>query len=316
MIWILALVLACLVLLYCLSHSSANNAAAFVAVFDVPGNGSHVHTHDHNGSEAPDGSPDSILSSEPKPLGKHYKPPLHHRILSWRVFLSPNSKLNRCESYQLVVSIETYYPEHPLVCIKSGYHAHGVTQDSVTLVLTSFPGGSMYRDGGSGGSGGNGNAIVIHHKGMWMPFPECTGNLEGGDSVIGGDGDGVGMAKSLSTLPLVEGANGNVGKNKSSVAVEQVGGYQQGGNGCSLGWSLMYLQRILAMQVSVDPFGTRFNSYHRTLGSSAKAQSRFCRQSVGNRDDVEDIASAKRKNSYISITYKERVSGYDYEYKF
>ncbi|GKB88158.1 hypothetical protein Tco_0960430, partial [Tanacetum coccineum] len=45
-----------------------------VAVPNVPGYGSHVHTHDHGGSEALDGSPDSILSSEPKPLGKHRPP--------------------------------------------------------------------------------------------------------------------------------------------------------------------------------------------------------------------------------------------------
>ncbi|GKE95769.1 hypothetical protein Tco_1580624, partial [Tanacetum coccineum] len=41
----------------------------------VPGYGSRMHTHDHGGSEAPDGSPDSILSSEPKPLGKHRPSP-------------------------------------------------------------------------------------------------------------------------------------------------------------------------------------------------------------------------------------------------
>ncbi|GJS53602.1 hypothetical protein Tco_0626964 [Tanacetum coccineum] len=52
-----------------------------VAVSDVPRYGSHVHTHDHGGSEAPDGSPDSILSSEPKPLEKH-KPPPPPSILS------------------------------------------------------------------------------------------------------------------------------------------------------------------------------------------------------------------------------------------
>ncbi|GJY74786.1 hypothetical protein Tco_0479217 [Tanacetum coccineum] len=46
-----------------------------VAMPDVPGYGSRVHTHDHGGSEAPDESPDSILSSEPKPLGKHRPPP-------------------------------------------------------------------------------------------------------------------------------------------------------------------------------------------------------------------------------------------------
>ncbi|GKG23302.1 hypothetical protein Tco_0391338, partial [Tanacetum coccineum] len=46
-----------------------------VVVPDVPGYGSRVHTRDHDGSEAPDGSPDSIISSEPKPPGKHRPPP-------------------------------------------------------------------------------------------------------------------------------------------------------------------------------------------------------------------------------------------------
>ncbi|GJX79997.1 hypothetical protein Tco_0328146 [Tanacetum coccineum] len=46
-----------------------------VAVSDKPGDGSRVHTHDHDGSAAPDESPDSILSSELKPLGKHRPPP-------------------------------------------------------------------------------------------------------------------------------------------------------------------------------------------------------------------------------------------------
>ncbi|GJY22299.1 hypothetical protein Tco_0394865, partial [Tanacetum coccineum] len=54
-----------------------------VAVSDVPGDRSGMHTHDHGESEAPDGSPDSILSSEPKPLGK-YKPPPPPSILSPR----------------------------------------------------------------------------------------------------------------------------------------------------------------------------------------------------------------------------------------
>ncbi|GKB98407.1 hypothetical protein Tco_0984544 [Tanacetum coccineum] len=35
---------------------------------------SRVHTHGHGGSEAHDGLPESILSSEPKPLGKHRPP--------------------------------------------------------------------------------------------------------------------------------------------------------------------------------------------------------------------------------------------------
>ncbi|GKB69716.1 hypothetical protein Tco_0931128 [Tanacetum coccineum] len=50
-------------------------SAISVVVPDVPGYGSRVHTHDHDGSKAPDGSPDSILSSEPKPLRKHRPPP-------------------------------------------------------------------------------------------------------------------------------------------------------------------------------------------------------------------------------------------------
>ncbi|GJV58321.1 hypothetical protein Tco_1459326 [Tanacetum coccineum] len=56
------------------SLPSVPNAYA-VVVSDVPGGGSRVHTHDHGRSEAPNGSPNSILSSEPKPLRKH-KPPL------------------------------------------------------------------------------------------------------------------------------------------------------------------------------------------------------------------------------------------------
>ncbi|GKG44336.1 hypothetical protein Tco_0485774, partial [Tanacetum coccineum] len=44
-----------------------------VAVSGVPGDGSRVHTNDHDGSEAPAESPDSILSSETKPI--IYPPP-------------------------------------------------------------------------------------------------------------------------------------------------------------------------------------------------------------------------------------------------
>ncbi|GKD24264.1 hypothetical protein Tco_1230478, partial [Tanacetum coccineum] len=42
-----------------------------IAVSGVPVDRSHVHTHDHDGYEAPDESPGSILSNEPKPRGKH-----------------------------------------------------------------------------------------------------------------------------------------------------------------------------------------------------------------------------------------------------
>ncbi|GKC84527.1 hypothetical protein Tco_1140244, partial [Tanacetum coccineum] len=61
-------------------HPGALSSAALaypaaVAVSGVPGDGSRVHTHDHDRSEAPDESLDSILSSEPKPLRKHRHPP-------------------------------------------------------------------------------------------------------------------------------------------------------------------------------------------------------------------------------------------------
>ncbi|GKB39066.1 hypothetical protein Tco_0884008 [Tanacetum coccineum] len=47
-----------------------------VAVSDVPGSGTRVHTPAHGGSEADNGLPDSILPNEPKPLGKHRPPPV------------------------------------------------------------------------------------------------------------------------------------------------------------------------------------------------------------------------------------------------
>ncbi|GJU48371.1 hypothetical protein Tco_1217926 [Tanacetum coccineum] len=72
-------------LVSCLSSLRESLPSAFdayaVAMPGVPGYRPCVHTHDHGGSEAPDGSPDSILSSEPKPLGKH-KPPPPQSILS------------------------------------------------------------------------------------------------------------------------------------------------------------------------------------------------------------------------------------------
>ncbi|GJX79291.1 hypothetical protein Tco_0327440 [Tanacetum coccineum] len=54
---------------------SEREYSAAVAMPGVHGYGSCVHTHDHGGSEAPDGLPDSILLSEPKPLKKHRPPP-------------------------------------------------------------------------------------------------------------------------------------------------------------------------------------------------------------------------------------------------
>ncbi|GKF69082.1 hypothetical protein Tco_0202139 [Tanacetum coccineum] len=74
----------------------------------------------------------------------------------------------------------------------------GGCSDSGILSLLST-GDGMYRDGGSGGSGGDDDG---------SNGDECAGGAvhlarrspaEGGDSEIGGDGDGVVMARSLST---------------------------------------------------------------------------------------------------------------------
>ncbi|GKE89528.1 hypothetical protein Tco_1567003 [Tanacetum coccineum] len=88
-----------------------------VAVSGVLGDGSRVHIHDHDGSEAPNESPDSILSSEPKPLGKGESS------------ASPSTNQPAACPYRLAVIYETYYPERPLVKHTSPvYHAHGAQQ--------------------------------------------------------------------------------------------------------------------------------------------------------------------------------------------
>ncbi|GKA69142.1 hypothetical protein Tco_0775206 [Tanacetum coccineum] len=48
---------------------------AAVVVSDVHGAETRVHIPAHGGFEAHNGPPDSILSHEPKPLGKHRPPP-------------------------------------------------------------------------------------------------------------------------------------------------------------------------------------------------------------------------------------------------
>ncbi|GJY48273.1 hypothetical protein Tco_0438229 [Tanacetum coccineum] len=100
-----------------------------IVVSDVPGDGSRVHTHHHDGSEAPDESPDLILSSEPKPLRKH-KPPPPPSILSPRESsYLPYVDRPAASPYRLAVIYETYYHEHTLVKHTSPvYHAHGAQQ--------------------------------------------------------------------------------------------------------------------------------------------------------------------------------------------
>ncbi|GJS31978.1 hypothetical protein Tco_0492598 [Tanacetum coccineum] len=65
-----------------ISHHSENlyhlclTSTITIAVSDVPGSGTRVHTHAHGGSKAYNDLPNSILLNELKPLGKHRPPPL------------------------------------------------------------------------------------------------------------------------------------------------------------------------------------------------------------------------------------------------
>ncbi|GKC97790.1 hypothetical protein Tco_1168065 [Tanacetum coccineum] len=56
---------------------------ATIVVSDVHGAGTRVHIPAHGRSEAHNGPLDSVLSHQPKPLGKHRPPPL-------QLVLSPN----------------------------------------------------------------------------------------------------------------------------------------------------------------------------------------------------------------------------------
>ncbi|GJZ18732.1 hypothetical protein Tco_0554855 [Tanacetum coccineum] len=97
--------------------------SASVVVSGAPGDRSHVHTHDHDGSEAPDESPGSILSNEPS-LGRK------HNLLSTIPILSPG------ESFP----IPLYDPsvDSPTVIgAISGLPSAGSTH--VSAVVTSLP---------------------------------------------------------------------------------------------------------------------------------------------------------------------------------
>ncbi|GKB50730.1 hypothetical protein Tco_0901483 [Tanacetum coccineum] len=104
-------------------------STATVAMSGVPGEGSRMHTHDHGGSEAPDESPDSILSSEPKPPRKHMPPPPPTIPSPGESSYPPEANRPAMSPYRLAVIYKTYYPEHPLVKHTSHvYHAHGAQQ--------------------------------------------------------------------------------------------------------------------------------------------------------------------------------------------
>ncbi|GKB35065.1 hypothetical protein Tco_0880007 [Tanacetum coccineum] len=58
-----------------LGAGSESEYPVTIAVSDVHGAETRVHIPAHGGSEAQNGSPDSILSHKPKPLEKHKPPP-------------------------------------------------------------------------------------------------------------------------------------------------------------------------------------------------------------------------------------------------
>ncbi|GJX09459.1 hypothetical protein Tco_0199318 [Tanacetum coccineum] len=132
-----------------------------VATSGVLGDGSRVHTHDHDGSEAPDESPDSILSSEPKPLEKH-RPPPSPSILFRQAACDPSIDLS---------------------------HGHSIYRADKSIIYPSISDDGSNGDGIGSGDECAGGAVHLARRSP----------AEGGDSEIGGDGDGVVMARSLST---------------------------------------------------------------------------------------------------------------------
>ncbi|GJT13928.1 hypothetical protein Tco_0860970 [Tanacetum coccineum] len=104
-----------------------------VAVSGVLGDGSRVHTHDHDGYEAPDESPESILSINRPAAGP----------------------------YRLTVKYETYYPEHPLVKHTSPvYHAHGAQQALCMVGACLDTRRRSPVEGGDSETGGDGDGVV------------------------------------------------------------------------------------------------------------------------------------------------------------
>nr|GEV23374.1 hypothetical protein [Tanacetum cinerariifolium] len=110
---------------------------AAIAVFDVPGSGTRVHTPAHGGSKAHNEPPDSILSNEPKPLRKH-RPPLLQSVWSPDGLFYP-SKASRPAARPRANKHEF---------LRGGSSVLGISSLWSTV-------GGMYRGGGSGGSGGD-----------------------------------------------------------------------------------------------------------------------------------------------------------------
>nr|GEW16424.1 hypothetical protein [Tanacetum cinerariifolium] len=142
----------------------------------VPEAKTYVYTPAPGGSEAQNGLPDSILSSEPKPLVQH-KPPPPQSI--WNII--------------------------PMVNSSGMYRGGGSGGDGNAVVTASISARVEailsvwiwvgHPDNGSNGDGvggGDGHADGAVHLARRSP-------AEGDDSKASGNGGGVGMARSLST---------------------------------------------------------------------------------------------------------------------
>ncbi|GJV98345.1 hypothetical protein Tco_1553597 [Tanacetum coccineum] len=177
-----------------------------VAVSGVPEDESRMHTHDHDGSEALDESPDSTLSKTTileASLVKHTRPvylahgarklcdtSIDHSHGHWCYSLRERPSAGLAVELSPISYLEPIVDKYNLL--------RGGCSDSGMSSLRST-GGGMYRDGGSGGSegdddGGKGGECACGAVHLARRSP-----AEGGDSEIGGDGDGVVMVRSLST---------------------------------------------------------------------------------------------------------------------
>ncbi|GKA60588.1 hypothetical protein Tco_0759995 [Tanacetum coccineum] len=135
-----------------------------VVMYDVHEAETRVHIPAHGGSEAQNGSPDSILSHEPKPLMKHRPPPPKISAISGTT-LAGSTQVSLIIPYpNLAKSARRFF---------SIYGADKLIIYPPTSARTlgrSFlqsTGSDMYRYGGSSSSRGDGNAAEQHHKGEW-----------------------------------------------------------------------------------------------------------------------------------------------------
>ncbi|GJS64989.1 hypothetical protein Tco_0679553 [Tanacetum coccineum] len=156
------------------------------AVSGVLEDGSRMHKHDHDGFEAPDESLDSILSSEPKPLGKHRFTGAISGTVS-----AGSTQVYAVETLSNLVSRSPKVDK--LQPLRSGCSVSGISYPFGKQVVVCIDISGL---GGLGSGGWCGGDMVMGSGAMHLARRSPA---EGGDSEIGGDGDGVVMARSLST---------------------------------------------------------------------------------------------------------------------